>query len=52
MPQRSLTPEELDRLKDTPFGVMKGTYQMLTREGERFESEIAPFYLQGPYSVH
>jgi ApaG protein len=36
----------------TPFGVMKGTYQMLTREGERFESEIAPFYLQGPYSVH
>lgn len=23
MPQRSLTPEELDRLKDTPFGIMK-----------------------------
>ncbi|SRR5690242_2992399 len=36
----------------TPFGSMKGTYQMLTRGGERFETEIAPFYLQGPYSVH
>jgi ApaG protein len=36
----------------TPFGVMRGTYQMLTRAGERFETEIAPFYLQGPYSVH
>jgi ApaG protein len=36
----------------TPFGVMRGTYQMLTQSGDRFESEIAPFYLQGPYSIH
>jgi ApaG protein len=36
----------------TPFGVMKGTYQMLAPNGERFDSEIAPFYLQGPYSIH
>jgi ApaG protein len=36
----------------TPFGVMRGSYQMLTQTGDRFESEIAPFYLQGPYSIH
>ena len=36
----------------TPFGVMKGTYQMVANDGERFDSEIAPFYLQGPYSIH
>jgi ApaG protein len=36
----------------TPFGVMRGTYQMQTQGGDKFESEIAPFYLQGPYSIH
>ena len=36
----------------TPFGSMKGTYHMVTDRGERFESEIAPFCLQGPYSIH
>jgi ApaG protein len=36
----------------TSFGVMRGTYHMVTDRGERFEIEIAPFYLQGPYSVH
>jgi ApaG protein len=36
----------------TPFGSMKGAYHMVTDRGERFETEIAPFYLQGPYSVH
>lgn len=36
----------------TPFGSMKGTYHMVTDRGERFETEIAAFYLQGPYSVH
>lgn len=36
----------------TSFGMMRGTYHMVTDKGERFEIEIAPFYLQGPYSVH
>jgi ApaG protein len=36
----------------TSFGMMRGTYHMVTDGGERFEIEIAPFYLQGPYSVH
>jgi ApaG protein len=36
----------------TAFGVMRGTFHMVTDRGERFETEIAPFYLQGPYSVH
>jgi ApaG protein len=36
----------------TPFGTMKGTYQMVTKDGERFEAEIAPFELSEPYTVH
>lgn len=36
----------------TPFGVMEGTYEMVTEEGERFEAKIAPFTLSEPYTVH
>jgi ApaG protein len=36
----------------TPFGVMEGTYQMVTQSGERFDAKIAPFTLSEPYSVH
>ena len=36
----------------TPFGTMKGTYQMITRAGERFDVEIAEFELSEPYTVH
>ena len=36
----------------TPFGSMQGTYQMVTTEGERFEAEVAPFVLSGPYTLH
>ena len=36
----------------TPFGVMEGTYQMITQEGERFDARIAPFTLSEPYTVH
>ena len=36
----------------TPFGVMKGTYQMVTQAGERFDVKIAPFTLSEPYTVH
>jgi ApaG protein len=36
----------------TPFGQMRGTYQMVTDSGEPFEIEIAPFTLQAPYTVH
>lgn len=36
----------------TPFGVMEGTYQMLTQGGERFDAKIAPFTLSEPYTVH
>ena len=35
----------------TPFGVMEGTYQMVTREGEQFDAKIAPFTLSEPYTV-
>jgi ApaG protein len=37
---------------NTPFGQMHGTYQMVTTEGEQFDTEIAPFMLQAPYTVH
>ena len=36
----------------TPFGVMEGTYQMITQEGERFDARVAPFTLSEPYTVH
>jgi len=36
----------------TQFGTMKGTYQMVTKGGEHFDVEIAPFTLSEPYTVH
>ena len=36
----------------TPFGVMEGSYQMVTESGERFDAKIAPFTLSEPYTVH
>jgi ApaG protein len=36
----------------TAFGVMEGTYQMVTRGGEQFDARIAPFTLSEPYTVH
>jgi ApaG protein len=36
----------------TPFGVMEGTYQMITNDGDRFDAKIAPFTLSEPYTVH
>jgi ApaG protein len=36
----------------TPFGMMEGTYQMVTTGGEAFDAKIAVFELGQPYSVH
>ena len=36
----------------TPFGMMKGTYQMVTAHGDNFEIEVASFALTEPYTVH
>ncbi len=36
----------------TPFGVMEGTYQMVSQNGDRFDARIAPFTLSEPYTVH
>jgi ApaG protein len=36
----------------TPFGVMEGTYQMVTQNGDRFDAKVAPFTLSEPYTVH
>ena len=36
----------------TPFGTMRGTYQMVLQTGETFDAEIAPFKLHTPYSVN
>jgi ApaG protein len=36
----------------TATGVMRGTYQMVTEDGDRFDVEIAPFALHEPYTVH
>ena len=36
----------------TPSGEMRGTYQMVTEDGDHFDVEIAPFALHEPYTVH
>ena len=36
----------------TPFGKMEGTYQMVSKGGEHFDINIAPFTLSEPYTVH
>ena len=36
----------------TPFGSMRGTYQMVTSGGEHFDAEIAPFTLAEPHAVN
>ena len=36
----------------TPFGTMKGTYQMVTTGGQHFDVAVAPFTLSEPYTVH
>jgi len=36
----------------TPTGVLRGTYQMVSEDGESFDVEIAPFALREPYTVH
>ena len=36
----------------TAKGVMKGTYSMISRNGEHFDVEIAPFALKEPYTIH
>ena len=36
----------------TATGVMRGTYQMVTEDGDHFDAEIAPFALHEPYTVH
>ena len=36
----------------TPFGSMRGSYQMITADGERFDAEIAEFVLREPGAIH
>jgi ApaG protein len=36
----------------TPVGTMRGTYQMVRVNGEKFDIEIAPFALKARYTVH
>jgi len=36
----------------TSSGLMRGTYQMVTTDGDHFDVEIAPFALQEPYTIH
>ena len=36
----------------TPFGSMRGSYQMIDDNGGRFDAEIAPFQLAEPYAIN
>jgi len=36
----------------SPYGSMRGSYQMLMADGRQFDAEVAQFTLQAPYTVH
>ncbi len=36
----------------TPFGSMTGSYQMVTKAGEKFDAAVAPFTLAEPMSIN
>ena len=36
----------------TPMGVMRGTYQMVSADGRKFDIEIAPFALKARYTIN
>ena len=36
----------------TSFGVMEGTYQMVSPDGEHFDVHIAPFSLSEPFAIN
>ena len=36
----------------TSFGVMRGTYQMVTEDGDGFDAEIAAFELSQPHQIN
>jgi len=36
----------------TALGSMRGTYQMVTERGDKFDATIAPFSLAAPYVLH
>ena len=36
----------------TPFGSMRGSYEMTTGEGEKFDAEVAAFTLSQPHAIH
>ena len=36
----------------TPTGTMRGTYQMVTDKGEKFDAEVARFELAPGYTLH
>jgi ApaG protein len=37
---------------NTPTGMMRGTYQMVSANRDQFDIQIAPFSLKAPYTVH
>jgi ApaG protein len=37
---------------ETAFGTMHGTYQMVTKSGEQFDAQIAPFSLGEPHAIN
>ena len=37
---------------NTPFGSMRGKYQMRAEDGTEFEADIPEFYLVGPRTLH
>ncbi len=37
---------------NTPFGTMRGSYQMISDSGEKFDAEIPAFQLTVPHVLH
>ncbi len=36
----------------SPYGSMRGSYQMVAADGDTFDAEVAEFTLTAPYTVH
>lgn len=37
---------------ETPFGTMRGSYQMVASDGTQFDATIPEFFLSGPRMLH
>ena len=47
-----LTAHTSGTMLETPVGSMQGSYHMVTDDGVEFDTEISPFTLSVPHTLH